>query len=273
RFDGIVTAACAAGPLTEEHNYWIDRVSQALVRRAALAFGDRLARDGAIASPEDVFLLYAAEVEAVLRQPSDQRALVEHHASELRRWKRLRAPKTIGTHPSPAPEGEKAPAAVVDAPDGRYLLKGAGASIGVGRGPARLVRDDAHNTRVIAPLAIEYVRHGATYGMRRRDAELGPPVVQRIDAFNGRTYTSTRWLKPADEMPSHLRAAQLRRRELARRIRRDWDERYLPELDEHYRWMRALSVSELTPQEAAEAWDDLWRRHRRAWRIHMLVTA
>jgi len=262
----------------------------------------------------------------------------------------------------------------VDAPDGRYLLKGAGASIGVGRGPARLVRDDgdfakmrdgdvlvchastvswiplftmasaivteiggvlehaavvarefgvpavvgveaalttladgeplevdgatglvkrlfpvkwsdpddakllwrrddAHNTRVIAPLAIEYVRHGATYGMRRRDAELGPPVVQRIDAFNGRTYTSTRWLKPADEMPSHLRAAQLRRRELARRIRRDWDERYLPELDEHYRWMRALSVSELTPQEAAEAWDDLWRRHRRAWRIHMLVTA
>ena len=374
RFDEIVTAACAAGPLTEEHNYWIDRVSQALVRRAALAFGDRLAHDGAIASPEDVFLLYAAEVEAVLRQPSDQRALVEHHASELRRWKRLRAPKTIGTPPSPAPEGEKAPAAVVDAPDGRYLLKGAGASIGVGRGPARLVRDDgdfakmrdgdvlvchastvswiplftmasaivteiggvlehaavvarefgvpavvgveaalttlidgeplevdgatglvkrlfpvkwsdpddakllwrrddAHNTRVIAPLAIEYVRHGATYGMRRRDAELGPPVVQRIDAFNGRTYTSTRWLKPADEMPSHLRAAQLRRRELARRIRRDWDERYLPELDEHYRWMRALSVSELTPQEAAEAWDDLWRRHRRAWRIHMLVTA
>src|SRR5438270_97810 len=129
-------------PLTEEHNYWIDRVSQALVRRAALAFGDRLARDGAIASPEDVFLLYAAEVEAVLRQPSDQRALVEHHASELRRWKRLRAPKTIGTPPSPAPEGEKAPAAAVDAPDGRYLLKGAGASIGVGRGPARLVRDD-----------------------------------------------------------------------------------------------------------------------------------
>src|SRR5207247_4904975 len=24
---------------------------------------------------------------------------------------------------------------------------------------------------------------------------------------------------------------------------------------------------------AASAWDDLWRRHRRAWRIHMLVTA
>src|SRR5207253_1597135 len=265
RFDEIVTAACAAGPLTEEHNYWIDRVSQALVRRAALAFGDRLARDGAIASPEDVFLLYAAEVEAVLRQPSDQRALVEHHASELRRWKRLRAPKTIGTPPSRAPEGEKAPAAAVDAPDGATgLVKRLFPVKWSDPDDAKLLwrRDDAHNTRVIAPLAIEYVRHGATYGMRRRDAELGPPVVQRIDAFNGRTYTSTRWLKPADEMPSHLRAAQLRRRELARRIRRDWDERYLPELDEHYRWMRALSVSELTPQEAAEAWDDLWRRHR-----------
>jgi phosphoenolpyruvate synthase/pyruvate phosphate dikinase len=374
RFDEVVAAACAAGPLTEEHNYWIDRVSQAVVRRAALAFGQRLVGDGSIAAPEDVFLLYAAEIEAALREPSDQRALVESHADELRRWKRLRAPKTIGAPAVPPPGAEKTGPEALAEPMGIDMLKGAAASVGVARGPARLVRDegdftkmragdvlvchastvswiplftmasavvteiggilehaavvarefgvpavvgvesalttlsdgeplevdgatgrvrrlfpvswsdpedvkllwrrdDAHNTGVIRPLAIEYIRHGATYGMRRRDDELGPPVVQRIEAFNGRSYTSTRWLRPAEEMATHLRAAQQRRRELARRIRRDWDERYLPELDEHYRWMRALSISDVSAQAAADAWDDLWRRHRRAWRIHMLVTA
>src|SRR5439155_20744622 len=34
RFGEGVTAAWAAGPLARAHNYWIDRVSQALVRRA-----------------------------------------------------------------------------------------------------------------------------------------------------------------------------------------------------------------------------------------------
>jgi hypothetical protein len=56
-------------------------------------------------------------------------------------------------------------------------------------------------------------------------------------------------------------------------MRRDWDERYLPELNEHYAWMRALSLDRLSAEEAASSWDDLWRRHRRAWRIHMVVTA
>src|SRR2546423_15140529 len=37
--------------------------------------------------------------------------------------------------------------------------------------------------------------------------------------------------------------------------------------------MRALSLDGKSGDEAAAAWDDLWRRHRRAWRIHMLVTA
>src|SRR5439155_26105617 len=78
---------------------------------------------------------------------------------------------------------------------------------------------------------------------------------------------------PADEMSAHQKVALAKRRTLARRLRREWDERYLPELNEHYAWMRALSLDGLGGGEAASAWDDLWRRHRRAWRIHMLVTA
>jgi pyruvate,water dikinase len=109
--------------------------------------------------------------------------------------------------------------------------------------------------------------------MRRRDEDLGPPVVTRIEGFNGRTYISTKHLRPEQEMAAQQREALARRRRLARRIRRDWDERYLPELDTIYEWMRSLSLERLSGPDAATAWDELWRRHRRAWRIHMTVTA
>jgi pyruvate,water dikinase len=134
-------------------------------------------------------------------------------------------------------------------------------------------RDDAHVTQVVTPLGIEYTRHGANYGMRRRDEEMGSPVLMRIESFNGRNYSGSQALRPLDEMAAHQKAALAKRRSLARRMRRDWDERYLPELDEHYAWMRALTLDQKSGDEAAAAWDDLWRRHRRAWRIHMLVTA
>src|SRR2546423_7185835 len=44
-------------------------------------------------------------------------------------------------------------------------------------------RDDAHHTRVVTPLAIEYTRQGAGYGVRKRDEILGPPVLVRFEAF------------------------------------------------------------------------------------------
>src|SRR5438105_15078309 len=109
--------------------------------------------------------------------------------------------------------------------------------------------------------------------MRRRDEELGSPVLARLQTFNGRSYSATEALRPPDEMAAHQKVALAKRRALARRLRRDWDERYLPELNEQYAWMRALSLDSVGGGEAASAWDDLWRRHRRAWRIHMLVTA
>src|SRR5205814_2288740 len=109
----------------------------------------------------------------------------------------------------------------------------------------RCRRDDAHVTHVITPLAIEYTRHGANYGMRRRDEELGSPLLMRLESFNGRNYSGGRALRPPDEMAAHQTLALAKRRSLARRSRRDWDERYLPELNEHYAWMRALTLQQL----------------------------
>ena len=380
QFEEVLEAAVGAGPLTEEHNYWIDRLAHAHARRAARAVGARLVREGTLGSTDDVFLLYVPEVADALRRPTALVDLVERRRRELARWRRLRAPKTIGAPPAaPGPLTPGVSLERVDfdysvTQDDRYTLKGVAASPGIARGPARLItgdrdfskmragevlicrsstvswiplytmaaaviteiggslshaavvarefgvpavvacgdvlstltdgepvevdgttgivrrlfpitwpdpedarllwrRDDAHATHAVPPLAIEYTRHGPTYGMRRRDEDLGPPVLMRLEHFNGRSYSSAKLLRPGEDVVAQQKDAVARRRRLARRMSKDWEERYLPELNEHYAWMRALSLDRLSGGQAAAAWDNLWRRHRRAWRIHMLVTA
>ena len=379
-FEEVLASAITAGPLTEEHNYWIDRMSHAHVRRLALAYGARLARAGLLRSPEEIFLLYVPEIADVLRREAPLGDLIAARTREVRRWHALRHPPTLGAAPSapdPVTPGvalERVDLDYVVGQDATDLLKGVSASGGAARGRARLIhgdgdfanmrpgdvlvcrsstvsfiplftmaaavvteiggslshaavvarefgvpavvavggalsilsdgeplevdgsagtvrrlfpitwkdpeeakllwrRDDAHVTHVITPLEIEYTRHGANYGMRRRDEELGSPVLMRIESFNGRNYSGSKALLPPDEMAAHQKIALAKRRSLARRSRRDWDERYLPELNEHYAWMRGLSLDRLSGHAAASSWDDLWRRHRRAWRIHMLITA
>src|SRR5439155_23986160 len=100
RFEEIVAAATSAGPLTEEHNYWIDRVSQAHVRRLSLAFGERLVRDGALASADEIFLLYVPEIATALKAPKALGELVSRRRHDLARWRRLASPKTIGAPPA-----------------------------------------------------------------------------------------------------------------------------------------------------------------------------
>jgi pyruvate,water dikinase len=380
RFEEVVAAASSAGPLTEEHNYWIDRLCQAHVRSIAHAVGARLVRDGVLAGAEEIFLLYVPEVADALRRTAPLTDLVSARRREVARWRSLRAPPTLGAAPTgpevvtPGVALERVSFDYSVTQTDPYTLRGVAASTGAARGPARLItgnedfvkmragdvlvcrqstvswaplytmaaavvteiggalchaavvarefgvpcvvavggvlstlvdgepievdgstgtvrrlfpvtwrdpedaallwhRDDAHNTHVVAPLTMEYTRLGPSYGMRRRDEELGPPILVRLEGFNGRSYTSTKLLRPADDIAAHQQEALRKRRELARRMGRDWAERYLPELNEHYTWMRALSLDGLSADEAAAAWDELWRRHRRAWRIHMLVTA
>ena len=44
RFEEVLAAACATGPLTEEHNYWLDRRNHANVGMATRTFGRSGAR-------------------------------------------------------------------------------------------------------------------------------------------------------------------------------------------------------------------------------------
>ena len=74
RFDELLAAARQIGPLTETHNYWIDRMAQASLRRFVLRVGRRLVDAGAVADPADVFLLKRDEVPELVRRPEDRRA-------------------------------------------------------------------------------------------------------------------------------------------------------------------------------------------------------
>lgn len=143
RFDEVLATALAAGPLTEEHNYWIDRNAQAVTRRAVLAFGARLVRDGQLAVDDDVFLFHHPEVRDALASGEDLRPRAAERERQARRHATLRAPLTLG-----APRDAAAPVgnARVDLgyrlhqPDGPEL-RAVPASAGIGRGPARLIHD------------------------------------------------------------------------------------------------------------------------------------
>jgi len=140
RFEEVLATALAAGPLTEEHNYWIDRHTQAGTRRAVLAFGARLVRGGQLGAADDVFLFHHPEIREALATGADLRARAVDRERDARRQSRMHAPLTLG-----ATDERLAPAnARVDLgyrlrqPDGPEL-QGVPASAGIGRGPARLI--------------------------------------------------------------------------------------------------------------------------------------
>lgn len=136
RFERTLAFAREIGPLTEGHNYWIDRKVQARLRCFALSIGGRLVQLGVIEASDDVLFLRRHEVPALLRDPSDRRQLVRQRRQEHTRQLGTRPPRLLGM---PLP----------DEPPGRFggerieseragVLKGTGASAGRVRGTARV---------------------------------------------------------------------------------------------------------------------------------------
>jgi rifampicin phosphotransferase len=148
RFESILRLAREIGPLTEIHNYWIDRMSQARFRGLAFRVGARLVRDGVIERPDDVLYLDRHEIADLLRVPSDRRALILDRRTEHARQRTLTPPPILGT---PEPDyglnsrfgGGRPEEPSVDA------LKGTGASAGIVRGPARVALGPADFERIV----------------------------------------------------------------------------------------------------------------------------
>ncbi len=137
RFDAALALAREAAPLTEEHNYWLDRMLHAHLHRFVLRVGTRLVRSDVLADASDVFFLHTSEVKTALEHPADLRELILRRKAERERQKTIRPPKYLGNPDRSAPptrfDSEAPPQT-----DAR-VLRGLGASAGTAQGPARIV--------------------------------------------------------------------------------------------------------------------------------------
>lgn len=137
RLREAVEAARAAAPLLEDHNFYIDQRLATMPRRLVLAAASRLD----LASPDDVFFLHADELCSALRGESgDFAALAEQRKAAFNRWRKVTPPPYLGA-PPPGEEARAQEAERPLGPEGPVTeLRGTGASAGVARGPARIVR-------------------------------------------------------------------------------------------------------------------------------------
>jgi pyruvate,water dikinase len=157
QFSFLLKAAQEATVLTEDHAFWIDFRGRYRVRLVLREFGRRFAEAGALGSAEDVFYLTLEELrETAERLPEVNRGrLVAGRRAEMAYFRTIAPPPSLGT-PPPAPPPDDLLRQVrakfwgAPPPRGpeRDVLRGAAASPGVVRGPARIVRSPSEEVRL-----------------------------------------------------------------------------------------------------------------------------
>ena len=150
-FEALLATAREIGPLTEGHNYWIDRMAGDRLRRLSRRIGRRLVREGVLDDAEDVAFLRRAEVTDLITAPESRRGLVEERRARHAAQSATRPPRKVGKVAEPtgneAPAGDRFDGARFEPVD-EVTLKGTGASAGIARGPARVVAGPQDFTRV-----------------------------------------------------------------------------------------------------------------------------
>ena len=145
-FNGLYEMAKHYLPITENHNYWIDQIGNAVVRLPLVEMGKRLAERGAIADADDVYMLFRSEIAQAL-DGADQSALANQRRSEMDMWSKIVPPPIFG-EPHEPPEGDPmfeglmkmfgGPAEPSSDPN---VINGTGASAGVVQGTAKVVKN------------------------------------------------------------------------------------------------------------------------------------
>jgi phosphohistidine swiveling domain-containing protein len=154
QFRGLLAGAQAHVPVSEGRALW-QLIIIGSLRVPFLALGRKLVAAGAFEQPEDVFLMTTDELKDAAHSPSSSvRSTVVQRRGDYQRWETLTPPPFVGTPPDPSqipPEmqpilhlffGVGAPVT-----EGRQL-KGQGASKGVVRGRARVIKDLSDSSRL-----------------------------------------------------------------------------------------------------------------------------
>ncbi len=164
QFESLLAVARQGAFLEEEHHFYIDQHSSALLRLNYLRIGQRLVREGLLDAPEDVLMLEAAELREILRDPASARAAgwPRQRARERQRELEIAAgmtpPPFLG---NPSDMGEPPDNLITRALRNHFggppvaserpgELRGTPASRGVASGRARVARS-LHEAQAIQP--------------------------------------------------------------------------------------------------------------------------
>ena len=122
-FEAMLQFARQASFLHEEHNFHIDQRGLALLRLFYLRVGDRLAQEGWLDAPDDIFMLSIDDLRGIVTENATaeavdaNRALVQSRRGEMELARKLTPPPFIGPPPDgPLPTGNPMERAI-----GRFL--------------------------------------------------------------------------------------------------------------------------------------------------------
>jgi pyruvate,water dikinase len=88
--EGMLRLAGKVSSYNEEHDLYCELIMQALMRRGYLAIGRRLAKNGTIDTPEDVFMMNPEEIDRVMMIPEahDMRWVTRRRRAAWEEWHR-----------------------------------------------------------------------------------------------------------------------------------------------------------------------------------------
>ncbi len=160
-FEFLLKAAQEGCVLTEDHGFWIDFRGWYPIRRLFLALGERFTMAKVLEKPTDLFYLTLDEVRTIAAAlangapPGSRHLLVAGRQAETEYYRGIQPPAAIGALPVNSPPADPVSQAInkffgAPPPAQREpnILRGAGGSPGIVRGPARVIRTLAEATKL-----------------------------------------------------------------------------------------------------------------------------
>lgn len=140
-FDVLHDCALQNNPLTEDHNLWLDQLSDTATRRVTTEFARRLVECGSLQQAADVDYLTVYELlQWGFGLANPLRTLAAARAAEYESYTQWTPPPYLGKPPEPTTWTDRfsGPSEPLESAPGS--LRGVGASAGIARGPARVAR-------------------------------------------------------------------------------------------------------------------------------------